>query len=819
MMRLYIGFILLLASVFALAQNKKVNIKSVEAQLEKGKVMLPNGWQLTPAGRSIKLGDLPLNIAVYSTGRLLAVTNNGQGEQTVQLIDSKTEQTLDTVKIAAAFYGLCFSQDEKYLYASGGNRNAIDKYAIKKNKLFLEDSIVLGKRWPEKISPVGIEVDDKNNLLYVVTKEDKSLYVVDIPSKRIIHKEPLGHEAYTAVLSPDGKLLYISLWGGKSVALFDTKSRKLGPTIPVGINPNEIVLSKKGSHLFVANSSNNSVSIIDTKNRKVIEVLNAALYPDAPMGSTTNGLALSGDGNTLYIANADNNTLAVFDVSVPGKSTSKGFIPVGWYPTSVRVVNGKIFIANGKGFTSFANPRGPQPVSKNVRSETHKGEDAASRNKIQYIGNLMDGTMSIVDEPDAATLSVYSRKAYENTPYTKEKELLAEGETGNPIPMKVGDASPIKYVFYILKENRTYDQVLGDMPEGNGDASLCLFGEKYTPNQHKLAREYVLLDNFYLDAEVSADGHNWSMGALANDYLEKTWPTGYGRRGGQTEGMGRREIANNRDGFIWDFCKRANITYRTYGVFQDTEKGNIPSLIGRECSSFTTFYKSDVRDTTRFQQWKSDFDSLLAINSVPSFNTIRLGMDHTQGMAVGKPTPYSCVADNDLAVGLLIEHLSNSSIWKEIAVFIVEDDAQNGPDHVDAHRSIAFVVSPYTKRKFVDHTMYSTSGMLRTIELILGLPPMTQYDAAATPMWRSFTQTPDITKYTAVPCTIDLNQKNVAHTKSAQRSALLDFTEADKIGDRLFNEILWKGLKGESAEVPAPNRSAFVKVTNYDEVD
>ena len=817
-MRSCIVFILLLTSSFFSLAQKKVTIESAVAQLEKKKVTLPNGWQLTPAGRSLKLGDLPLNIAVSSSGRFLAVTNDGQGKQTIQLIDSKTERTLDTIEIAAAFYGLCFSRDEKYLYASGGNRNLIGKYVISNNKLILEDSIVLGKRWPEKISPVGIEVDDDKNLLYVVTKEDKSLYIIDISSKRIVHKEPLGNEAYTCVLSPDGNLLYISLWGGKKVALFDTKSKKLVITIPVGVNPNEIVLSKTGAYLFVANSSNNSVSVINTKTQKVIEVLNAALYPDAPMGSTTNGLSLSGDEKTLYIANADNNSVAVFDVSVPGKSTSKGFIPVGWYPTSVRVVNKKIFVANGKGFTSFANPLGPQPVNRNVKSETHKGEAPSRGNRIQYIGNLMQGTMSIVDEPDAASLSVYSTKVYENTPYTKEKELLAEGEKGNPIPMKVGDPSPIKYVFYILKENRTYDQVLGDMPEGNGDTSLCLFGEKYTPNQHKLAREYVLLDNFYLDAEVSADGHNWSMGALANDYLEKTWPTSYGRRGGQTEGMGRREIANNRDGFIWDFCKRANVSYRTYGVFQDTEKGNIPSLIGHECSSFTTFYKSNVRDTTRFQQWKKDFDSLLAMNAVPSFSSIRLGMDHTQGMAVGKPTPYSCVADNDLAVGLLIEYLSNSSIWKESAVFIVEDDAQNGPDHVDAHRSIAFVVSPYTKRKFVDHTMYSTSGMLRTMELILGLPPMTQYDAAATPMWRSFTGVPDLTKYTAVPCNIDMNEINVANTVSAQRSALLDFTEVDKIDDRLFNEILWKGLKGDSAEVPAPTRSAFVKVnTDIDE--
>lgn len=392
--------------------------------------------------------------------------------------------------------------------------------------------------------------------------------------------------------------------------------------------------------------------------------------------------------------------------------------------------------------------------------------------------------------------------------------MTVEGEKGNPIPMKVGNPSPIKYVFYILKENRTYDQVFGDMPEGNGDTSLCLFGEKYTPNQHKLAREYVLLDNFYVDAEVSADGHNWSMGAHANDYLEKTWPISYGRRGGASEGMGRREISNNKDGFIWDYCKRANVSYRTYGVFQDKEEGNIVSLRGHECKSFSTYYLNKVRDTTRFQQWKRDFDSLLAINSVPCFNSIRLGADHTQGLAVGKPTPFACVADNDLAVGLFVQHLSKSPIWKESAVFVIEDDAQNGPDHVDAHRSNALVISPFTKRKFVDHTMYSTSGMLRTMELILGLPPMSQYDAAAAPMWRSFTSKPDFTPFQSVPCNIDLDEVNKVNNSVADLSARLDFSEADKIDDKLFNEILWKGIKGEIAQVPAPRRSAFVKVTD-----
>ncbi len=793
--------------------SQNIVAQSLETQLESRRVKLPNGWSLTPAGRSLEVGDLPLNIAVSASKKLLAVTNNGQGKQTIQLIDSKTEKILDNVEIPKSFYGLKFSRDEKSLYASGGNDNWIMKYNIVNNKLVVSDSLIIGKKWPNKISPVGIEIDDDRQLLYAVTKENNSLYILDLKTKAVVHELNMGHEGYTCVLSPDKKLLYISLWGGRKIGIFNTETRKMASTIPVSYNPNELILNKKGTLIYVANAGDNSVSVIDVKTQKVIEVLDAALYPNSLAGSVTNGVALSKDEKILFIANADNNCLAVFDVHEKGKSVSKGFIPVGWYPTNVRVVGKKVFVANGKGFTSFANPKGPQPVKTTVRSESHLGEDTRG----QYIGNLMKGTLSIIDDVTEANLAIYSKKVYQNTPYKKEKELVTEGEANNPIPSKVGGASPIKHVFYILKENRTYDQVFGDMPEGNGDTSLCLFGEKYTPNQHKLAREYTLFDNFYLDAEVSADGHNWSMGAHANDYLEKTWPTGYGRRGGVTEGMGRREIANDKDGFIWDFCKKAGVSYRTYGVFADDKKGNIPVLDkDHVCSYFTGYYNQKVKDTTRMGQWKRDFDSLVALNAVPAFNSIRFGSDHTQGLAVGKPTPFACVADNDLAVGMMVEHLSKSPIWNTSAVFILEDDAQNGPDHVDAHRSTALVISPYTKRKYVDHTMYSTSGMLRTMELILGLPPMTQYDAGATPMYRSFTSQPDFTPFQSVEVPINLDDLNIAYTPSAKLSEGLVFDEADSNDDNLFNEILWKGIKGETAQLPAPRRSAFVRVVGVD---
>jgi YVTN family beta-propeller protein len=781
------------------------------------KVKLSNGWFLSPAGRSLPLGDLPLNLVVSPSKKYLAVTNNGQSVQSLQLIDAKKETVLHSEVIAKSWYGLKFSADEKYLYASGGNDNWILQYAITDKKLVLKDSIRLGKKWPVKIAPAGLDIDDARKLLYVVTREDNSLYLVDLATKKTLHRVALSAEAFTCLLSPDKKELYISLWGGDKLLVFNTTTNTITDSIAVGDNPNELCLTKKGRYLYVANANDNSVSVIDVTQRKVIETFNTALYPDAPNGSTTNGLALSANEKTLYIANADNNCLAVFDVTKPAASSSKGFIPTGWYPTSVKVVGRKVFVANGKGFSSLPNPGGPNPVKKREEVIFQQGDNKKPA-AVEYIAGLFKGTLSIIDEPSEKQMSVFSKTVYDNTPYNKEKELHSPGEAGNPIPMKVGDASPIKYVFYVIKENRTYDQVLGDMAEGNGDSKLVLFGEKHTPNQHALAREFVLLDNFYVDGEVSADGHNWTMGGYATDYLEKTWPTSYGGRGGTYSAEGNRAIANNKKGFIWDHCSRAGVSFRTYGEFADNQKPNIPVLKGHFCAGFTGWDLS-TRDTTRFYQWKKDFDSLLAINQLPRFNSVRFGNDHTEGLRKGKPTPYAHVADNDLAVGMFVEYLSKSSIWNECAIFIIEDDAQNGADHVDAHRSTAYVAGGLVKRNYVDHTMYSTTSMLRTMELILGIPPMSQYDAAATPMWRCFNNTPNSTAFKALPANIDLNEKNVAFNKWQQRSEAFNLSKEDAVPDLEFNIVLWHGLKGDHIPFPGPKRAAFVKLHKEEEED
>ncbi len=780
-------------------------------------VALPNGWKLSPVGKLLPLGDLPLNIAVSPSEKMLAVTNNGQSTQTIQLIDAAEMKLLNSVEIRKSWLGLTFSNNGKYLYASGGNDNWIIRYKVNNKKLEPHDTLVIGKPWPEKISLAGIAVDDDRQLVYTVTKENNSLYVYDIKQRKVLKQIPLGGEGYTCILSNDRKMLYVSCWGCDRVLLFDTEKQEIAGWIPVGDNPNDMCLTKNGKFLFVSNANDNSVSVISLEQKKVVEVLNSALYPGAPSGSTTNSLALSGDENTLYIANADNNCLAVFDVSQPGKSFSKGFIPTGWYPTSVRVVGNTVFVANGKGLTSKPNPLGPSPESEKERVERHKDLNVKDM-EVQYIGGLFTGTLQAIIVPDENQLGIYSQAVYQNVPYNKENELVSEGEAGNPVPTKVGETSPIKYVFYVIKENRTYDQVLGDIPEGNGDSNLVLFGKDVTPNQHAITDQFVLLDNFYVDGEVSADGHSWTMGAYATDYLEKNWPTSYGSRGGTYPGEGNRDIAENKV-FLWDYCKKYGIPYRSYGEFiSDAKTPNIPALEDHFCKNYVGWDMS-IRDTVRFRWWKEDFEKLFAEGNVPQFNSIRFGNDHTEGLRLGRPTPKAHVADNDLAVGMFVDYLSHSPIWNESLIIILEDDAQNGPDHVDAHRTTAYIAGGFVKHGFVDHTMYSTSSALRTIELILGLPPMSQYDAAAEPMWRCFNKTAGHPPFNALPNKVNLDQKNTKETAMSRLSETFNFKQEDRIPDDQFNKVIWAAIKGMDSECPAPVHAAFLNADKEEDED
>jgi YVTN family beta-propeller protein len=573
-----------------------------------------------------------------------------------------------------------------------------------------------------------------------------------------------------------------------------------------------MALTRSGKLLFVANSSRNSVTVFDAEAARAIETISASLYPNAPRGSTPNSLALSPDEKTLFVANADNNLVAVFDVSSPGNSRSLGFIPVGWYPTSVRVTpDGKhLLVANGKGLVPQANPLGPQPGVRNSTDST-----------VQYIARLFRGSLSIIDLPSQKELdrqlAAYTAQAYQCSPINSNATVSAPHPADNPIPLSPGDTCPIKYCLYVIKENRTYDQIFGDMPEGNGDPDLCLFPERVTPNLHALARQFVLLDNFYVEAEVSADGHEWSMAAYATDFVEKMWPMNYGHnRSGKFPypAEGFFAVAAPAGGYLWDRAREAGVPYRSYGEF--VENGRLPGLAARpRVGSLEGHIDESYRgfdlnysDLKRAERFIAELKRFEEQGDMPSLQIVRLGNDHTHGTTVGFRTPTAYVAENDLALGKLVEAVSRSKFWPQTAIFVVEDDAQNGPDHVDAHRTEALVISPYTKRHAVDSTMYSTSSMLRTMELILGLKPMSQFDAAAHPMYNSFRSTPDPGPYEARPANVDLEARNDRQAWGGR--VKMNFAREDAVDDLLLNEVVWRSVRGPASPMPAPVRAAFV---------
>ena len=501
----------------AIAQNKralmfgKMQKDSSGLSLTAEPVTLPNGWKLTPAGKQFKLGDLPLNMAVSPDQKWIAVTNNGYGRQCLQLFSTKKESETDNVTINMSWYGLCFSPDSKTLYASGGNENKIRIYSIsQEGKLKQTDSIVMGDPWPNHISPAGMVISKKYGKLLVVTRRDNSIYVYNIATKELISKTSAGSECYDIVLSKDEENAYVSCWGGKKVRTWNLKRGSWTKSYDVGNHPNELCLGKNGNRLFVANADDNTVSVINLNEKRVEETLNTAIFLNSLSGSTTNGLAVSPKGEKLYIANADNNCVTVFDISKAGESKCLGYIPVGWYPTNIKCTQGKLLVTNGKGLKSAPNPFGPEPADVHENFGHHSG-DANKTQGIEYIAGLFLGALSEIDLPSETQLAEYTKQVFSNVPNNQTNDLAQKNESGNPIPSKTGDTSKIKYVFYIIQENRTYDQVLGDIKSGNGDSSLVLFGENITPNHHAIAKEFVLLDNFYVNAEVSCDGHNWTV--------------------------------------------------------------------------------------------------------------------------------------------------------------------------------------------------------------------------------------------------------------------------------------------------------------------
>jgi len=807
-----------------------------------GVTLLPNGWKIAPAGQHIQVGDLPLSMVESPDGRTLLIANNGFSTPSISIVDLQNRVVRDAITLDHAWLGMAWHPDGRRLFVSGAANNTVHELHWREGRLSRGADLMLGRAMNTPIEGTnrfeqvphsfigGLAVTPDGARLFAVHVFGQILSAVDLASGHVLRSIDLPAEPYTCIVSPDGGTVFVSIWGGAKVLMFDARTFEPRGEIAVGEHPNAMALTKDGKRLFVACANTNAVWAIDVEARRSVEQIVVSLFPQAPPGSTPNHVSLSKDDTRLLVANADNNTVAVVDVAKPGSSQVEGFIPTGWYPTAAMVSRdgSRVFVLSGKGLTSAANPR--------LSNRTLPGGDA------QYIGAMLSGTVSVLPVPDREQLQTLTKMAYSVTAYSDERRLApAAAPAASPIPKRVGDPSPIKHVFYVIRENRTYDQVFGDLERGNGDPTLCLFGEAVTPNAHALAREFGVLDNFYVDAEVSYDGHAWSTGAYATDIVEKIWPLNYARRGAPYLSEGGAPMRNAYgnaaaplNGYIWDAVVRKNLSVRSYGEFArwEPEKAaerragkvtdvtaGVPGLEGRMSPTYPP-WDLEIPDMRRFEAWRQEFTAQESSNQVPALSILRMGNDHTNGTRPGTPTPRSMVAENDLAIGRLVETISKSSVWKDSAIFIVEDDAQNGPDHVDAHRSLALIISPFSRRRVVDSTMYTTSGILRSMELILGVPPMSQYDAAATPAYNAFQTTPTLTPFVHLEPRTPLDEKNDPRAWGAEASLRMNLSEPDQAPDRELNEIIWRSIRGPHSPMPPAVRSGFIrKVADADDDD
>ena len=760
----------------------------------------PGGWVLTPAGQQVSLGDRPLSIAMSPDGKTLLVGNDGQSTQSLMVIDRASgtvEQTISYPAPEALFVGLTYSPDGKKVYASAGGNNKIRVYAVDGQQLVESDAMMLPTQRDGKklnLYPAGVAISADGNTLFVADNLDDSMTVLDVQKGSIKATLPVGHNPYAVSLSSDGKSVYVSNWGEQSVSVVDVGTSQVRQTVGVGTHPSALALSAARHELYVANTDSDSISVIDTTENRVVRTISLAPYADAQQGSSPNALAVH--GNTLYVANAGNNDVAVIQLGATDQV--RGLIPTAWYPTALAVSasGNELYVVNAKGLGAGPNSvNGPNPY----------GPGFTPAN--QYVGSMAVGSLSIIDVPDQAALDAYTQQVVANNGFDVRAQAGTPNAVAQAIPRRPGDPSTIKHVIYVIRENRTFDQVLGSLGKGNGDPSLNLFDDDSAPNARELARRFVTLDNFYADAEVSADGWNWSTAAEANTYVQKNWPANYSPRNRPYEFEGGNLATapgkTPEKSYLWDWMDSAAISYRNYGfwVFGGKVAPTAPNL-GQFTDLNYPGYDLTITDQSRIEEWLTEFRQYEADGNLPTVQMVRVPNDHTSGTKPGAPTPRAYVADNDLALGRLVDAVSHSTYWPETAIFVVEDDAQNGPDHVDAHRTVALAISPYTQTGGLDSTLYSTSSMLRTIELIIGLPPMSQFDAAATPMLSSFTDSPTLQPYTAIVPSQPLDELNTAASPMAAESQAMDFSAEDRAPELALNRAIWQSVRGAGSEMP-----------------
>lgn len=837
-------FILIISSFqITEAQNDSKNIK-VGPQPD-GSFLVPSNQLLRPAGLQVVFPGRPVDL-VQTPDRKLLLVKNKNSVDVIRIEDRTILQSLNLQGKGSSFTGICLSADGKQVFITDA-RNQIHVASF-------DDSRML--QWEKPIQlpspevggnavPGGLALNLSQNKIYVTLSRNNTLGVVNGESGDV-DEIPVGIAPYEVVLASATKA-YVSNWGGRrpkkgestyntsgsqvlvdpetgianngSVSVIDLTTNKQVKSIEVGLHPSGMVLSPDGSRLYVACANSDVISVINTATDEVVEKISVHMEKKLPFGSGPNALDISVDGKTLYVANGTDNAVGVIKLGHPGQV--EGYIPTGWYPASVLLdeESGLLLVANAKGI----------------------GSRNQSPRRAGYRTHDFMGTISIIPLPDSQQLVQMTKVVHENNSYVQK---MTGSETNGslsekvPVPQITGQPSVFKHVVYIIKENRTYDQVFGDLPQGNGDSSLVQFGREVTPNHHILAEEYVLLDNFYCSGVLSADGHQWTDEAYVTDYIEKF----FGDFSRSYPYDGNDALAYASSGFIWDNVLKHGLTFRDYGEFVDavieprnatfTEiyndfknktgkikiqaKANLEQLKPYLCPTFIGF-PNKVSDQYRAEEFIKELKEFEKNDNFPNFTIMLLPNDHTSGTRPGTPTPQAAVADNDLALGKIVEAISKSKFWKETCILVTEDDPQAGLDHVDGHRTVGLVISPYTKRGKVVSTYYSQINMVRTIENILGIPPMNQLDLSAVPMTDCFNEKPDFTPYKAVPNNIPLEQLNPPMKKLsgmqrywAKKSLEQDLDDVDRIDEDVFNRIIWHAVKGY--DVPYP-----VLTNDYDD--
>ena len=819
-----------------------------------GRIVVPTNQVLSPLGRQVPYGGRPTDLALSPDGRWLAVLDRGN----VLLINPDSGQIVARAPHKGGSYaGLVFTPKGDRLLASS-IEGTIGRFEVTPaGELKAQPPIRLAEGAnAEGLLPVGLAVDRSGKTLWAVLNLRNTLAEIDLAGGKLEREIAVGNAPYGVVLL--GDKAYVTNWAGRkpdgnsptgpsgrgdpvrvdavrhiasdgSVSVIDLATHREQKQIVVGLHPSAIIATPDAAHVIVANANSDTVSVIDTRTDEVVETISTRPGEQMLFGSAPNALAMTADGKTLYVANGTNNAVAVIAFDPP-QSRLSGFFPTGWYPAALALdkTRGLLYVANVKGV-------GSRDVDWKGRRKV-KGEVVYGYNSHDYLG-----TVSLVPLPSPGELAGHTQTVLANNRQTESISALAPPRRDAPprsLPERHGEPSLIKHVLYIIKENRTYDQVLGDVKRGEGDASLCIFGKEVTPNHHHLVDEFVLLDNFYCSGVLSADGHQWALEAYVTDYLEKGfggWPRSYPYEGGDA-------MAYAPSGFLWDGALKNKKSLRIYGEFvhgsvrwKDPARKPGPNFMDcyrdftqqagqieiRGTAAIKTLepyvcpttigFPSIVSDVYRADQFNRELKKFEAEGRLPNLMILLLPNDHTMGTRPNQPTPEAAVADNDLALGQVVEASSHGKFWSETAIFVVQDDPQNGFDHIDGHRTVAMAISPYTRRHAVDSTNYNQTSMVRTIELILGLPPMNQLDASATPMAGCFTAKPDLTPYEAVKNNIPLDRLN-PDVKSirdprqlhwANVSLKLPLDEVDEADEDTLNRILWHSVRGRDDTYPA----------------